>query len=250
MRLSNVGFLSILKSSPVVDLISSLLGYWNTDGGTQDSEADLVGGVGTLVEMDDGSNFVGSGYGGLGTHYYRTFASSSGESLTVHTANGGTFPLTLNVWIKIDSNGVNGGIPISYGEATTWGPPVNFYSYSGNLYLVFTDTDSVIVSGTLPSDYADASWHMWTIIVDATNMPKVYIDGVLQSISWSGGPFTGTGFFHDCISFGHALYNDGLNTGDEFAGGIGLIGIWNRALNSTEISALYNAGVGLSYSEL
>lgn len=249
MNLHYPAFLSTLASST---LKNGLLGYWNFDGATGAGETDHVGSIGNLVHytLADDVDQLGDGPGG---HNARTYGTFGVPSLRVNTTSGGTFPLAVNFWIRFDANGDSGAIPFTYGEASTWGPPWQIYSYGGQFYTQLTDdTDASSAQSNDSTDYVDSTWHMFTFMVDAEKNYVVYVDGVLQAWTESGtNPLAGTSIkTFDHISFGHSFYMDELNTNDGFVGAISMGGIWNRALTAPEITSLYNSGNGRNYSEL
>ena len=260
MNLRDVGFLSILGGAVPSTLTNGLLSYWNFDQASGANEPDLVGTIGDLLQLTTGTD-VGSGVGPGGVNSSRTFFYDNGTSdtnaLAVNTTSGGTFPLSINFWIKVDPGSDSGGgaLPFNYNEVTTWGPPCSVYSYSGTSYWTMNDNNEssvVYLDGT--NSYADGNWYMWTLIVRADLTFEVWVDGVLQSLPNAGydnPPLTGTDVKpFDSISFGRSIYLGSLNPSDGFAGLISLAGIWNRTLTSTDITQLYNDGNGLSYAEL
>lgn len=260
MRLGNVGFLASLvtASSPSVDLLSNLLGYWNFDQSSGSDEPDLAGSVGNLVHIDAGVGNVGSDVGPNGGKLSRTFAyDGNTNALAVNNSTAGTFPLTINFWVKIaaGSDGGGGCLPFNFNEVTTWGPPLSLYSYSANSYwTVNDDNGSSVVYYDDTTSYADDTWYMFTWVVKDDLTVEIWRNGILLSIpnaGWDNPPLTGTAVkAFDSISFGRSIYLGSPNPGDSFAGAMSMSGIWHRALTSTEITALYNSGNGRLYSEL
>jgi Concanavalin A-like lectin/glucanases superfamily len=109
-------------------------------------------------------------------------------------------------------------------------------------FLVFTSggTKIVIYAGSSYQPYAsfslDGTWHHFVVVIDADTTPHLYIDGSPQTLSgsWSGSPQINTNF-----RIG--------GTFQYYTGDVDEVGIWSRALSSTEISQLYNSGAGLQY---
>ena len=86
----------------------------------------------------------------------------------------------------------------------------------------------------------DGSFEHWVFTYDAsTNNKSIYFNGSLDSDDISSA---------DTSAIGEFIIGDWLGTVDEtFEGRLDEIGIWNRSLSSSEVSQLYNSGVGLSF---
>lgn len=259
MNLRDVGFLSILGGATST-LPNGLLAYWNFDQAAGADEPDLKGNIGDLLQLTTGTD-VGSSVGPNGINLSRTFVYDSGTSdtnaLAVDTTIGGTFPLSINFWIRIDvgADGGSGALPFNFNEVTTWGPPASIYLYFGTSYWTMNDNnESSVIYYNDSNSYADGNWYMWTLVVRADLTFEVWINGVLQSFPNAGfdnPPLTGTDIKpFDSISFGRSIYLGSLNSNDGFAGAISMAGIWNRDLSSSEITQLYNGGNGLTYIQL
>lgn len=257
MNLRDVGFLSILGGATST-LTNGLLGYWNFDQVSGADEPDLKGSIGDLLQLTT-LDAVGSDVGPGGVNSSRTFTYNGTDTnaLAVNTTLGGTFPLTVNFWIRIDvgADGASGALPFNFNEVTTWGPPCSIYSYAGTSYWTMNDNNGssvIYLDGT--TSYADGNWYMWTLVVRPDLTFEVWVNGVLQSIPNAGfdnPPLTGTDIKpFDSISFGRSIYLGSLNPSDGYAGAMSMAGIWNRDLSSSEITQLYNGGNGLTYIQL
>jgi hypothetical protein len=92
-------------------------------------------------------------------------------------------------------------------------------------------------TGTIPDD----TWTMATVTYDASGNYVFYING---SASGSG---TNLQTFLDKNILIGAQQSDTSAYVEEMNGNIDEVGIWDRAISSTEVTSLYNSGVGKQY---
>ncbi|NJD91549.1 MAG: hypothetical protein FIA91_08560, partial [Geobacter sp.] len=151
----------------------------------------------------------------------------------------GSAPRTLSAWIKTtDSNGDKS--ILHYGTPTGVSPPQNFH-------LVVTSGKAAVgngygyglVAGT--TIIADGVWHLVTGVYEgpATNLAKIYVDGVLQNSGTITTPATTnqnyfTGKF--------------LGGGGQFNGLMDEISVYAHALSAQDVLALYNTSPKLILS--
>lgn len=256
MNLKDVGFLSILGGTTPVTLLNGILGYWNFDQGAGSSEPDLVGSIGDLLQTTSGAD-VGSDVGPNGSNLSRTFSAGDANVLSVNTTAGGTFPFTINFWVKIDVGADSGGgcLPFNFNEVNTWGPPASMYCYESTTYWTLNDDNgSSVIYFDENTSQADGTWYMFTLVVRDDLTFEVWRNGILLSLPNAGfdnPPLTGTEVkLFDSISFGRSIYLGSPNSGDNFTGAMSMAGMWNRGLSSDEITQLYNDGTGLTYIQL
>ncbi|MEX1382612.1 LamG-like jellyroll fold domain-containing protein [Lutibacter sp.] len=201
--------------------------------------------------------------------YYTLNETSGTTAEDVHGTNDGTNNgATVNVAGKIgtayDFDGTNDYVSVSFGEtfsaityswwmawddSGTSATQVVFESDTTAEGLVYTGsgaTDSIAVRiGTdltdalFESAIPDSGWHHYVATWDGTDV-KLYVDGTEHGSSpisraWSNPSFTS---FYIGARAGNSV---------NFDGKIDEVGIWSRALTSTEISDLYNSGDGLGY---
>lgn len=86
------------------------------------------------------------------------------------------------------------------------------------------------------------NWLHVVLTYDGTNVAKLYINNVEQTITSESGSFTGT------LNSVKAYFGnrDGLDQG--YRGVMDEIGVWERILTSTEVTQLYNEGSGITYT--
>jgi hypothetical protein len=86
------------------------------------------------------------------------------------------------------------------------------------------------------------AWYMYTITHDGgTNVNNIYVNGIFNK-TFTSGLRTDLDESYLC-AYWKASGNYGAVILDEFA-------TWNRTITESEITALYNSGTGLSYSEV
>ncbi|MBL7013815.1 MAG: LamG domain-containing protein [Candidatus Marinimicrobia bacterium] len=151
----------------------------------------------------------------------------------------GTAARSIGAWIKTTASGmiVNWG---ANSPGQRFGIRVNVNQY-GNNGALKAEVNSGYTTGT--TDLRDGNWHH--IVVTAAsgisaNQFKLYVDGILETVSSSMSRTMNTASSEDV--------NVGSYTGSNyfFDGDMDKFAIWNNQLSSSEITALYNSGDGLS----
>lgn len=209
---------------------TGLVAYWNFDEGSGTNAIDVRSGLynGTITggtyetgKLGDGLRFVGDE-----TNYV---------DFGAHTELGGdtsTETVTICAWVNSTSSA---DYPTIYGssDGTTSG---------------FVFTSSIGSNGkegfisqpnSWQSSTAGVTLNQWEFVCIAVNSGTgtFYLNGNSNG-NTAAGQNWGTG-----ANWRLAYY--GAN--QEFTGMIDEVGVWNRSLNSTEITALYNGGSGMTY---
>lgn len=179
------------------------------------------------------------------------FAAASSQYFTRADVLGTTIggPITISAWVNFTSlpsltNGM--AIVAVNGGATT--PYISYYiEYFNNLtvYELRFHRDRSFVAG-VSNNYAvtlnTGTFYHIVLTYDGTNL-RGYVDGALVT-----GPTSRTG---DGTTGGVTASGVGAETIDPVGkfldGKIDEVGVWSRELSSTEITELYNAGIGLQY---
>lgn len=213
-------------------LLAGLVGYFNLDeAGDYDDAVDAAGGIGALLV----TNTLVPAAVGPGLHGARDFAG--GGSLQVENFAAITdAPLTLNFWVKQNSDG---------GQY-----PFDCRGNSGYGLAIFLATDGMFVDfgvydpdyhGTNPvfGEWYAGDWMMFTFVW-AEDSYEIYHNGAL----------IGDGS-HVAGAFGAANQTFTLSSpGLPLNGAMALAGLWDRALSGAEVAQLFNGGDGLGYAEL
>jgi len=235
--------LLVLDLRPVfgdsANLANGLIAYWTMDE-VSGTRADSVGGH-NLTDTDN----VDSTAGVIGNA--ADFTDPTDQALSTGPVLDGESSFSVSLWYKTDGTVAPGG------SSTMWGED----DLGAGSYIYHDGTDVYFGPGGFDSpDPKDLSLteplikNVWTHVVmtwDATSGTlDVYSNGSLQDTttdetaigeSYTPATSTGIGGFGDFPSIG-------------FQGQIDEVGVWNRTLNSSEVSDLYNGGSGMSYADI
>lgn len=172
-----------------------------------------------------------------------TYTNGGDSDYVYGTVNMGGGPFTVEGWIKVPSN-----IPGDEALISTYiTGGENYFSIlehdfgSGPQAYFEIDFTDGYTQGYAPTSFIiDSGWHYIAVTYDAsgTNSVKYYVDGVLQTITITGGANTATGGIDD-LPFTFFTHNG--------AGGVTVAGVAfdefrfsNTARSGTEISNYYN----------
>lgn len=200
-------------------LTDNIVAYWKFDETSGSSAADATGNghTGTLTS----ASFTSSGkinYGMLtSTNGYSGFTALS----DLHAA--GDF--TVAGWMKAGST-IN-QFTILLGAASGLG--LNFYA--GHLRFYDGPGDVVVANYTTTND---STYHFY-VMTRSGNTYTLYVDGSYDNSASNTDSYT---FTPNAVN--RAGSNSNVASFDE-------VGVWTRALSSTEVSTLYNSGTGCQY---
>ena len=221
------------------DINASIVSYWNKN------EQDTTG-SGTIYDslfLNNGTNNGASNASGkIGTAY--NFQDTDSDYIDVGNA-GGVFQFTdsfsINAWINIDTDSGN---TVVFGQFDG--------AYDG-YWLAVNSLEPKFILGRAGSARGTASsgvtldldtWYMLTAVFDAdAEEIYIYVNGNLEGTA-TGQTTIDTGTTNAAIG------RLGANSADYIDGTIDEVGIWSRALNSTEIGdTLWNSGDGITYAD-
>ncbi|MDX1961836.1 MAG: hypothetical protein SFX18_01705 [Pirellulales bacterium] len=137
-----------------------------------------------------------------------------------------------------------GGWNISSGDGVNGGNSIK-------VYLALNANFSVIASGVTPQATLAADWSQCVVVYNgggatSADRLKVYLDGVAQSLTFSGTiPAT---LFLPTVPLEVGRFA-GL-PGRELDAGMQRLRLWTVALSAAQASALYNTGAGHSHAQL
>ena len=226
-------------------------------------------------EDDGGNSDGGVGYQGLEAYYpFSGNANDESGNGNDGTINGATTGVTGKINEGISFDGVDDWVDTGYrypdsndfsvsfwlkstdlgrtqymiDTAISGGTGFRLYLTDGNLRLWSRDSSgsNVVKNGNdLPENIpfvADGNWHHIVAIWDnnSTEISLYLDDSLVYTESYS--LFSGFNFLQD-ITIGSRI---DLDSSSFYNGKIDEVGIWSRALTSTEISELYNNGDGLN----
>jgi len=208
---------------PTSTLLNGLSSYWNLDN---DSWLDSTANGRTLTNTDGVTNGTGIINDGAEFDGSAQYLSRSSYPLTEN--------LSVSVWVKCGSQ-------TDYTALFNFLAPVDIGAYVNP--PATNNNFGVYISGTWNNSLIsinDSLWHHVVITLNAGNAGstlKCYVDGTL--VIENGGVEPNIQTITLAIGFnGSEYYMNG--TLDEF-------GVWDRVLTQSEVTQLYNSGIGLSY---
>lgn len=224
-----------LTPPPTSSLLTNLYSSWNADNNLLDSF---------------GTNH-GTGIGGL------TYTPGKiGQAFTFNETNS---------YVRLPNNSLNftDDFSFSFWVYTNISFRVQFffnsYSYtSGNTYghgyYCYMDNGSlsftIIRGNDAPANYSvghswTQNWHHVVVTRKKSTSTKIYINGVLKSGSYNIGNAT----INPVYQANQISNLGGVNNGtvNLLNGKMDLINAWNKELNQTEVTELYNSGNGKQY---
>ena len=232
----------ILPTVSAFDWTDGIVSYYKLDENAANTDVDDAHGSndGTAstntANLYDASGKINSTFDFDGSSEYFTVVTSSLDNQDTISCSG---------WVYIDSagNGNRRGIIESYGT-NIWagisievGTDNKIKTYIPNPTHALSDI--LIDSGTSPTD----QWvHIVVVRTDGDN--QLWINGVEEDTGTTTSTMSSSNF--TCFRVGtYRGANDRF-----FDGKIDEVGIWSRALTSTEISELYSSTNGLPYGIL
>ena len=213
-------------------LTDNIISYWKFDSDNSNDSVSTNNGTDTSITYSAGNGKINNGAG---------FASASSSKIVMgNVAALRPSAVTYNLWVNATS------LPNAYncmigknGAGDTYF--CTFYVKSnGKLAAYIVATTTVFIDGTNTTTLSTGTWYMLTLTYDSTSGGKVYVNGVSDGTFSANGAINTNGdeFF---LGYQQTYSNRYWN------GAIDEVGVWSRALSSTEITELYNSGSGLQY---
>lgn len=222
-------------------LKDNLVSWWTLD----ETSGTRVDSHGTNDLTDNATVLYGTGKKGNAADFETSNSEFLSKTDTADLSFTGDF--SWAGWINLESLTVNqcivgkwntSGENRSYAFFISTGAKLRSYISSdgtnaGTTKIFFTQTG-----------FSTATWYHLAVAYDASAGTMDYwINGAAQTqlTGHNTSVYDSTASFGLGNSFGDFAYFDGLI--DEFA-------VWNRLIDGTDVSALYNGGDGLTYSEI
>lgn len=220
-------------------LTDNILAYWKFDDGSGTTAADATGNghTGTLSGSPaptwNTSGIINDSLTYNGTTAWVSVADAAALSPTA---------ITVAAWVNFSSfpNAYNTIVSkITSGASAYWQYHVKS---NGKLDVYLTASGgSVFYDGTGSHTLLANTWYFVVFTYDSTNGLIGYVNAASDATVAANGTLKAT------TGAALAIGND-TNTAGRFpAGKIDEVGVWSRALTSTEITELYNSGAGLQY---
>mgnify|MGYP001564181253 CR=1 FL=1 len=227
-------------------LLNQIVAYWKLDE-SSGTAADATGNGYTL------SNNNSATYGAGKINNSVIFAASSSQNLygnsTLGLTQGGD--ITADLWFKPASTPSGGNVYTLFTTGNGGTSPyvrywIGYADVSGTLKLRF-NRERTCISNNF-TDYAttlsNGTWYHIVMTYDGTNI-RGYLNGSLVA-----GPTAQSGNGNSSCpdtyytSIGSMVSGGFINNTD---GSIDEVGVWSRALTGSEITSLYNGGIGRQY---
>jgi len=207
--------IAILLSFFVASITWNSNAYYNLDGA---SPTDSTG-------VYDGANIgtIATGLTGIINNAFNFTAGYVNTTLPVAITGNDTY--TISLWFK--TNVSNQEMIL----ASTTGANYDYFRFSGTSgKIAFPNTANETTLG-----YANNSWFHYVETKDV-NRRVLYINGEVKLNTTYSQTITG-----------HWIIGARNDLAQSFKGLIDEVGFWDRVLDSTEVSELYNSGTGLPY---
>ncbi len=222
------------------DLSDDLIAYWSFDDGTATDNSgngkdgtiygdpkSTNGKIGCALDFDGDDDYID-----FGDDPYFDITGDISITLWFKT-NTPQFGPLVN---KLDNDDPDNGYFLGFDNGFDWDPAGTIsFKLADNSYGWLHEYDMYTTSST----YTDGQWYYLTAIYtpDGISRPRIYINAVEHTTgTYDGPPLSSIG-----VSTGYNLkiaeYSQG---GPNFKGAIDEVRIYNRALDQTEINALYN----------
>ena len=232
---------TIIPNTPPTGYIT----YLNMNGNTQDSSGNLL--HGTITNNMSAVNCTAPGHNGIGQGC--KFTSNGGITLPVSTFYNEPFGngLSISMWINSTFDGQTQLVLATKGCHTTSGAEYMWYLNNGTNSMGLDDrqcknSGNEAQTATLDNMINKGEWqHVVMTWIDSgqANVGKtnytLYINGQQASFFSRTTPVQSL-----CSLFQMVLGNRLDYTSRPFRGTMDEVKIWNREINSTEVSLLYN----------
>jgi hypothetical protein len=149
---------------------------------------------------------------------------------------------SINLWVNLDGTSKKGAfVTIGKGKALTYsgysvGVGNTTMDNTGNNLIILFENVRWFATGSA----IGTGWHMVTLTLSSTGVPQAWIDGS------SKGTSTGTSANNPATESYIGGYTQGV-VNRHVNALIDEVVLWTKELSSTEVTALYNSGDGLTY---
>ena len=178
------------------------------------------------------------------SYYFNGASSSLSKDMSYTLAHNK--PLSISLWYNSQSFSNDKNV-LAYGSDSQGDFQIEILEKTagGNHLHVGVVEDGVAWRGTIDSSVAisNNTWYLINVNYYANKTLEIYINGANRQTVTTSSSATGSGR----MRVGVGIYLGATATNFILAK-IDEIGIWNRTLTQTEITALYNSGVGSRYT--
>lgn len=221
-------------------LKDNLVAYFKLDessGNATDSVGGLTATNNGTVTYAAGKINNGADFGSTNTTKY--FSVADNAVLDFTTA------FTISFWFKSTTGSGTFRTLISKGQGAAWTTP--FWRYGIRINdmneletWVEVPANGLTTTSTGGSFTADSVWKHVVVRFDQLTV-KIYVNGTEGASVTNNSTITNS---NEPLTIGNRSHTD---PGEYLSGMIDEVGLWSRALTTTEITALYNSGNGFQY---
>ncbi|MGV6818004.1 MAG: tandem-95 repeat protein [Thiotrichales bacterium] len=231
-----------LNWNQTLDLSTGLVGHWTGDVDASDSSTNAANGAfvgNAAVDTNTSTNQVGEGkfsFDGTGDYVNLNAAASNITNLSEGS---------VSVWVKTTDNSNSPHAIFSLSDKSDTNSYSSVGIYQGKVFFDIAEKGKYAIWLDTTVNVADGNWHHIAVTVDAGGN-KIYVDGTQLTggqLSYSNGNTATTSFFNtvngvDTVAIGGVTRGKTLEW--DFNGLVDDLRVYNRGLNATEISQLYN----------
>lgn len=225
---------SALAQTPTYVPSNGLVGYWGFNGNANDQSGNSNNGIvngATLTTGHDGTS--NSAYKFNGVNQWIDVLNNSNLNPSTQ--------FTISLWVESTSNHINSGIVGKWNNFNgSIGDGQEQYVIMANSSGVnFVTRTNIINQKTINEQtivYNNNNWHHYVCVWDGSTMKLFRDSSLVNSINQTGSISS----YNQKLEFGRYAGGQGIGTlQNYFNGKIDDIGMWNRALTQTEITALF-----------
>ena len=256
----------VFASTWTSNLNNGLVSYWKLDindstGMTPDSLGINNGTIGTSGGIKSISGIINNSYNfSSSLKLSLNFSNPSNFNDIFSMGVGKNFTISMWVYQTPSSDTATRGFITKGVEGSSGGYMVNTFgkddrTANSNKLMVFTESGSGNYRRVLTVNNVISSGAWYHIVfrsngTGANGQIGIFVNGteVATVLDSGGGSYPSNVATLRPVTVGVGM--DPTSASQYWNGGIDEVGIWNRSLNSSEISDLYNSGVGITYNSV
>lgn len=233
-----------------MSLTTNIVAYWKLDETSGTSASDATGNSHTAT-LQTNASFVSGGKINYGLQPATSGTDAAGACIAGGSAGAldfSQYPFSMSAWIKTTNNTSVGNGDMAVVMGTISSSPYDSFNIQmhmtspiGSMYATYRTATNTYATGNTATAYNDGAWHHVVYTVDSSGNMTLYVDGA------SAATGTASGTMSTGKSFSIGVNRPTANTSDQWVGTLDEVGVWSRALTSTEVTTLYNSGAGLQY---
>lgn len=240
MILANHGTISSSGGLPPSTLNNNIIAMYKAESNANDSL----------------STYNGTAYGGLTYASGKSGNAFSFNGTTSYVDMGDVMDIGLNSWsysFWCNQNNTADKVPFSKTRAMSETGRIWTTILSNKLDFNFQPSGFGTITITSTQNISVNTWYNFVFVFDRSDKMKIYINGVLETV-------TNLGITNNLTSYSSDNYNtaspfrlgaytsaDNITPLPSWSGLMDEVGVWNRVLTQSEITELYNSSSGKFY---